>query len=134
VGQFGKACPKPLPVAAVRLTKGRAELRDDRREKAAVKTRDSYRCRLCKRKDGVDCHEHIRRGAGGQVELRNSFTLCRACHALVQTRHVGVEMSDGSADFDASQPLLFTMTLKVADLLFPRGDIPLHVHIIREGV
>ncbi len=77
---------KPLPRSLLKRQQAREALRDDRKAKAEVKAADGYRCRCCGSKDGVDCHEHKRRGAGGAITLANSYALCRVCHDLMTRR------------------------------------------------
>jgi hypothetical protein len=125
--------PKPLPRSLARRVAIRQELMDDRKAKALVKVLDQYTCRCCGKKDGVDCHEHQRRGSGGFVTPTNSYCLCRVCHDLIGPRLIGVEMADGSEPFDARQPLLFTMPDRIARLLFPTGQIPPQVHVLPAG-
>ena len=124
---------KPLPRSLLRRADLRAKQRDDEAIKAQVRARDKHRCRVCGRKP-VDVHEEKRRGAGGSVSLVNSFAADRACHDLLQGRHMYAEMADGSEKFDANRNLRFVTSQRVADLLWANGQIPKHVHVLPEGV
>src|SRR5690606_24714483 len=123
---------KPLPRSLRKLAAKRDAAKAEREVKAAVKARDGFRCRVCLRKGPVDCHEEKRRGAGGNVSLANSYAVCRICHDLLQSRHIAAEQDREL--FDASQPIRFLTTRQVADLVWPSGNIPAHVHVIPEGV
>lgn len=129
---------KPLPSAVSKIQQQRAELRDDRRTKAEIRALHGHRCAVCRRKGSLEVHEEKRRGAGGLVSLQNSYPACvpptGACHRLLQTRHVLAEMADGAEVFDAQRPLRFLMPQRVADVVFPNGQIPAHVHVVPEGV
>jgi hypothetical protein len=98
--------------------------------KAEIKARDKYRCRCCDRKDSLDVHERRPRSIGGEVDRYNSLTLCRLCHQLAQQYRLTIE---GECWDSCEGPLLFTMSQKIADLVFPSGRIPRQVHVIPEG-
>lgn len=124
---------KPLPRAFTQRIKQRADRRSEKVIKRQVKQRDHFACRCCNRKDQLDTHEHKRRGAGGEVSLTNSFTLCRPCHSLIQTRHIQVEMADGLTTFDANFPLRFLVPRGIADVLLPKY-IPAQVTVIEDEI
>lgn len=129
---------KPLPRAALKLAKRRQAQKDDRAVKATIRAFHGHRCAVCRKRGSLEVHEQKRRGAGGVVSLENSYPVCvlptGACHDLLQSRHIEAEMADGAEAFDARRPLKFTMGQRVADLVFPSGQIPAHVHVIPEGV
>jgi hypothetical protein len=115
--------PKPLPKALEKRQEKREAVRDDRNIKAAIKARDHYACRCCGAKKGLDVHERKTRGSGGVVSRANSLTLCRPCHQLA---HGGFIQIEGRSCDDA---LLFTMSQRIANAVFPYGRIPLRVHV-----
>lgn len=123
---------KPLPRSLLRRADLRAKQRYDESIKAQVRARDKHKCRVCGRKP-VDVHEEKRRGAGGSISLVNSYAADRACHDLLQYRHMYAEMADGSDKFDANKPLRFVTSQKVADLLWANGQVPSHVHVVPGG-
>jgi hypothetical protein len=129
--------PKPLPRAVRKLQAARADVRDDRKVKAEIRAFHGHRCCVCLKKGSLEVHEEKRRGAGGPVSLRNSYTACvlptGACHHLLQYRHIYAERVDGEEPFDATMPLRFTMSRSVADAVFPSGHVPRHVHVLPEG-
>lgn len=50
--------------------------------------RDSYRCRICNRKDHLDIH-HISRKNGLEYEMKeNMVTLCSSCHRHIETGNI----------------------------------------------
>ena len=130
--------PKPLPRAVEKVQNHREDRKYDRVNKHAIRVYHAFRCSVCGKKGAIEVHEEKRRGAGGVVSLSNSYLACvpptGACHRLLQTRAIQAEMLDGSDVFDARKPILFTMSQRVADVVFPRGPIPKHVHVLREGV
>jgi hypothetical protein len=115
--------PKPLPKALDKRQARREDKRADRNIKAAIKARDHYACRCCGAKDGLDVHERKTRGSGGVVSRANSLTLCRPCHQLA---HGGFIQIEGRSCDDA---LLFTMSQRIANAVFPYGRIPIRVHV-----
>ena len=108
-----------------------------RREKEQVRKRDSSRCRVCTRPTRV-VHEHKTRGAGGRVSLENSFCACDVgdggqCHPLLQRDDImPVQAADREAAFDATEPLDFEMTERVARKVFDDRPILAHVRIVKE--
>jgi len=125
--------PKPLPRAVEKVQTAKQELRDDRASRHEVRVYHGFRCNVCLRKGAIEVHERKRRGAGGLVSLKNSFLACvpptGACHRLLQVREIQDEMADGSEDFDARKPIRFVMSQRVADVVFPHGRIPTHIHV-----
>ena len=129
--------PKPLPRAVEKVRQAKADQKDDRVRKHVIREFHNFRCCVCGKKGSIEVHEEKRRGAGGEVSLKNSYLACvpktGACHRLLQDRFIYAEMADGSDQFDATKPLRFTMSQRVADAVFPHGQLPKHVHVIPEG-
>lgn len=127
--------PKPLPRAVEKVKAHKADQKDDRVRKHVVRTYHGFRCCVCGKKGSIEVHEEKRRGAGGEVSLQNSYLACvpptGACHALLQNRHICAE-TDGP-EFDATRNLRFSMSQRVADAVFPHGQLPKHVHVIPDG-
>ena len=119
--------PKPMPKLLDKRQEQREARRVDRVLKADIKARDGHKCRCCGRRDHLEVHERKTRGAGGVVSRQNSLTVCAACHRLAQQYRILIEgqTCDGK--------LTFSMSQRIADAVFPHGQIPPQVHIIPEG-
>ena len=130
---------KPTPHILTKLLKQRQNRRQVEAVKRQVRARDHFMCRCCNRKDQLDTHEHKRRGAGGEVSLENSFTACRICHSLIQSRHIEViarsayvvGLDAQEAFFNANEPIQFLVPKAIADVLFSRY-IPSQVTVLED--
>lgn len=133
ISRHGKSTMKPLPRAYTKLLRQRQDRREVEAIKREIRARDHHECRCCNRRNPLEVHEHKRRGAGGDVSLVNSFTLCRACHSLIQTRHIQVEMADGLTTFDANFPLRFLVPKDIAKTLLP-VYVPAQVTVVDDEI
>jgi 5-methylcytosine-specific restriction endonuclease McrA len=60
----------------------------------SVLLRDSFVCRACGGRAGLDVHHLLRRSLGGKDERRNLITLCRRCHQDVHGHVLMVRWTD----------------------------------------
>lgn len=125
---------KPLPHKVTKRKQQRGDKVADDKARKEVRAHWRYRCRVCNRRTSV-VHENKRRGAGGPVNLQNSFLACDLddggiCHVLLQRRFIEPVMVNGAEEFDAREELMFEMTEKVAELVFEKRPRPPHVRIV----
>lgn len=65
--------------------------------KALLRTvyeRDGWRCRICKRRDGLSAHHIKFRSQGGDDAESNLITLCTACHKAVHDRNLLITLDN----------------------------------------
>jgi len=123
---------KPLPRKVQKRSKRRVEKRDDEAARKKVREYWGFKCCVCKRKTST-VHEEKRRGAGGEVSLRNSYLACDeidggVCHPLLQSRDI-YAVCPGEI-FDARKIERFEMTKAIAALVFERRARPASVRIV----
>jgi len=106
VGRGGVPVPKPVSRAADRLERLKAEAQTKRQVAHAVKVRDHYKCRGCRRRGPghVDVHHLKFRSQGGGDVLENLLCLCRVCHAEIHAYRLRIEGDN------ANQRLRFVRT------------------------
>lgn len=58
----------------------------------AVYRRDSWKCRNCSNRNGLDPHHVIFQSAGGPDTLNNLLALCRQCHDDIHAGRLVLEV------------------------------------------
>ena len=58
----------------------------------AVYRRDSWKCRNCSNRNGLDPHHVIFQSAGGPDTLNNLLALCRKCHDAIHRGDLVLEV------------------------------------------
>ena len=131
----GVACPKPLPRKVEKLLKQKAEKRDDGKERDEIRKFYKRRCCVCGRKTNT-VHENKRRGAGGLVDLSNSFLACDivdggVCHPLLQARQIEplVNRVPLTLGGDVRAITGFRMNSRTHRLAFSHRSTPTHIEI-----